>query len=181
MSTLRNLGKPSVYQLLLEIERWIMLTKEMGIRGGIPGRAEKLAKESGRWRSVEETEECLKWDEASKWANWRAQMTFHSVPRNGCLLLNPWFSSLSALEKLSQLTCFLINFYWSLAALHGEGNGNPLQCSCLENPRDGGAWWAAVYGVAQSQTRLKQLSSSSSSCCFTMLRSFILCNKVSQL
>ena len=45
----------------------------------------------------------------------------------------------------------------------GEGNGNPLQCSCLENPRDGGAWWAAVYGVAQSRTRLKRLSSSSSS------------------
>ena len=44
----------------------------------------------------------------------------------------------------------------------GEGNGNPLQCSCLENPRDGGAWWAAVYGVAQSQTRLKRPSSSSS-------------------
>ena len=43
----------------------------------------------------------------------------------------------------------------------GEGNGNPLQWSCLENPRDGGAWWAAVYGVAQSQTRLKRLSSSS--------------------
>ena len=47
----------------------------------------------------------------------------------------------------------------------GEGNGNPLQCSCLENPRDGGAWWAAIYGVAQSRTRLKQLSSSSSSSC----------------
>ena len=45
----------------------------------------------------------------------------------------------------------------------GEGNGNPLQCSCLENPRDGGAWWAAVYGVAQNRTRLKRLSSSSSS------------------
>ena len=45
----------------------------------------------------------------------------------------------------------------------GEGNGNPLQCSCLENPGDSGAWWAAVYGVAQSRTRLKQLSSSSSS------------------
>ena len=43
----------------------------------------------------------------------------------------------------------------------GEGNGNPLQCSCLENPRDGGAWWAAVYGVAQSRTRLKRLNSSS--------------------
>ena len=46
----------------------------------------------------------------------------------------------------------------------GEGNGNPLQCSCLENPRDGGAWWAAVYGVAQSRTRLKRLSSSNSAC-----------------
>ena len=43
----------------------------------------------------------------------------------------------------------------------GEGNGTPLQYSCLENPRDGGAWWAAVHGVAQSRTRLKQLSSSS--------------------
>ena len=42
----------------------------------------------------------------------------------------------------------------------GEGNGNLLQCSCLENPRDGGAWWAAVYGVTQSWTRLKRLSSS---------------------
>ena len=45
--------------------------------------------------------------------------------------------------------------------IYGEGNGTPLQCSCLENPRDGGAWWAAVYGVAQSRTRLKRLSSSS--------------------
>ena len=44
-----------------------------------------------------------------------------------------------------------------------EGNGNPLQCSCLENPRDRGAWWAAIYGVAQNQTRLKRLSCSSSS------------------
>ena len=44
----------------------------------------------------------------------------------------------------------------------GEGNGNPLQCSCLENPRDRGAWWAAICGVAQSRTRLKWLSSSSS-------------------
>ena len=44
----------------------------------------------------------------------------------------------------------------------GEGNGNPLQCACLENARDGGAWWAAISGVAQSRTRLKPLSSSSS-------------------
>ena len=55
-----------------------------------------------------------------------------------------------------------LHFHFSLSRL-GEGNGNPLQCSCLENPRDGGAWWAAIYGVAQSQTRLKRLSSSSSS------------------
>ena len=54
------------------------------------------------------------------------------------------------------------HFHFSLSCI-GEGNGIPLQCSCLENPRDGGAWWAAVYGVAQSQTWLKQLSSSSSS------------------
>ena len=44
-----------------------------------------------------------------------------------------------------------------------EGNGNPLQYSCLENPRDRGAWWAAIYGVAQSWTRLNRLSSSSTS------------------
>ena len=50
-------------------------------------------------------------------------------------------------------------FHFSLSCI-GEGNGNPLQCSCLENPRDGGAWWATVYGVTQSQTRLKWLSSS---------------------
>ena len=55
-----------------------------------------------------------------------------------------------------------LHFHFSLSCI-GEGNGNPLQCSCLENPRDGGACWAAVYGVAQSQTRLQQLSSSSSS------------------
>ena len=51
-------------------------------------------------------------------------------------------------------------FRFSVSCI-GEGNGNPLQCTCLENPMDGGAWWAAVYGVAQSQTRLMQLSSSS--------------------
>ena len=51
-----------------------------------------------------------------------------------------------------------LHFYFSLSCT-GEENGNPLQCSCLENPRDGGAWWAAVYGVTQSQTRLKWLSS----------------------
>ena len=54
------------------------------------------------------------------------------------------------------------NAYYLVGAMNtpGEGNDNPLQCSCLENPRDGGAWWAAVYGVAESE-RLKRLSSSS--------------------
>ena len=54
-----------------------------------------------------------------------------------------------------------LHFHFSLSCI-GEGNGNPLQCSCLENPRDSRAWWAAVSRVTQSRTRLKQLSSSSS-------------------
>ena len=73
--------------------------------------------------------------------------------------------------KISQVGCSLwgrqesdmterLHLHFSLSCI-GEGNGNPLQCSCLENPRDGGAWWAAVYGVAQSRTQLKRLSSSS--------------------
>ena len=53
-----------------------------------------------------------------------------------------------------------LHFHFSVSCV-GEGNGNPLQCSCLENPRDGGAWWAAIYGVTQSRTRLKRISSSS--------------------
>ena len=53
-----------------------------------------------------------------------------------------------------------LHFHFSLSCI-GEGNGNPLQCSCLEDPRDRGAWWAAISGVAQSRTRLKRLNSSS--------------------
>ena len=60
-----------------------------------------------------------------------------------------------------------LQFHFSLSFI-GEGNGNPRQCSCLENPREGGAWWAAVYGVAQSQARLKRLSSSSSKVTFVL-------------
>ena len=68
-----------------------------------------------------------------------------------------------------------LHFHFSLSCI-GEGNGNPVQCSCLENPRDGGTWWAAIYGVTQSWTRLKWLSSRSSSIhltCPYVLRSFI--------
>ena len=68
----------------------------------------------------------------------------------GCSSWGRWESDMT--ERL--------HFHFSLSWL-GEGNGNPLQCSCLENPRDGGAWWAAIYGVSQSWTWLKRLSSSS--------------------
>ena len=61
-----------------------------------------------------------------------------------------------------------LHFHFSLSCT-GEGNGNPPPCSCLESPRDGGAWWAAVYGVAQNRTRLKRLSSSSSRLVITLL------------
>ena len=65
-------------------------------------------------------------------------------------------------DRVTSLSLFTerLHFHFSLSCV-GEGNGNPLQYSCLENPRDGGAWWAAVYGVAKTRTRLKRLSSSS--------------------
>ena len=62
-----------------------------------------------------------------------------------------------------------LHFHFSLSFI-GDGNGNPLQCSCLENPRDGGAWWAAVYGVTQSRTWLKRLSSSNNNHLFGLAR-----------
>ena len=66
--------------------------------------------------------------------------------------------------RLQSMGSLRVGHNWSISlSCIGEGNGNPLQYSCLENPRDEGAWWAAVYGFAQSQTRLKRLSSSSSS------------------
>ena len=94
--------------------------------------------------------------------NWRRQ--WHPTPvllpgkshgQRSLVGCSPW--GLEELDMTEQL-----HFYFSLSCT-GEGNGNPLQCSCPENPRDRGAWWAAVYGVTQSWTRLKQLSSSSSS------------------
>ena len=91
---------------------------------------------------------------------WRRQ--WHPIPvllpgkshgRRSLVGCSPW-----GLEE-SDMTEWL-HFHFSLLCI-GEGNANPLQYSCLENPRDGGAWWAAVYGVAQSRTWLKWLSSSS--------------------
>ena len=76
----------------------------------------------------------------------------------------PWVEEPGGLQSMGLLTVghdWVTSLWFSLSCI-GEGNGNPLQCSCLGNPREGGAWWAAVYGVTQSQTRLKWLSSSSS-------------------
>ena len=89
-------------------------------------------------------------------------MQWHSTPvllpgkshgRRSLVGYSPWCREESDMTE---------RLHFSLSCI-GEGNGNPLQCSCLEDPRDGGAWWAAVHGVAQSRTRLKRLSSSSSS------------------
>ena len=77
----------------------------------------------------------------------------------------PWTEEPGRLQSMGLLesdTTERLHFHFSLSCI-GEGNGNPFQCSWLENPKDGGDWWAAVYGVAQSWTRLKRLSSSSSS------------------
>ena len=77
----------------------------------------------------------------------------------------PWTEEPDGLLSMGSLesdTTERLHFHFSLSCM-GEEHGNPLQCSCLENPRDEGAWCAAVYGVAQSRTRLKRLSSSSSS------------------
>ena len=75
----------------------------------------------------------------------------------------PWMEEPDGLQSMGSLRvghAEQIHFHFSLSCI-GEGNGNPLQCSCLENPRDGGAWWAAIYGVAESRTQLRRLSSSS--------------------
>ena len=73
----------------------------------------------------------------------------------------PWMEEPGRLQSI-ELRRVRHDWVTSLSCI-GEGNGNPLQCSCLEDPRDGIAWWAAIYGVRQSRTWLKQLSSSSSS------------------
>ena len=92
----------------------------------------------------------------------------------------PWMEEPGGLQSMGSLR---VGHDWATSlslsfSCTGEGNGNPLQCSCLENPRDRGAWWAAVYGAAQSQTRLKRLSSSSSctTVCVQCWKIYIICN-----
>ena len=94
-------------------------------------------------------------DYSNYMASHQKAMVTHS---STCALKIPWtrrsLVGCSPGGRKESDTTERLHFHFSLSCI-GEGNGNPLQCSCLENPRDGGAWWAAVYGVAQSQTRLK--------------------------
>ena len=88
----------------------------------------------------------------------------------------PWTEQPGGLQSMGSLrvgTTEWLHFRSSLSGT-GEGNGTPLQYSCLKNPRDGGAWWASVYGVAQSRTRLRRLSSSSKPSRFSVSR-LLLC------
>ena len=85
--------------------------------------------------------------------------------RGTCFWVDCWVVGMHTLPWLGNAKCFskvAIPVYTPLVVTDGEGNGNPLQYSCLENPREWGSWWAAIYGVAQSRTWLKWLSSSSS-------------------
>ena len=92
-------------------------------------------------------------DRRRQWHPTPVLLPAKSHGRGSLLGCSPWgHYELDTIERL--------HFYFSLSCI-GEENGNPLQYSCLENPRDGGAWWAAIYGVSQSQTQLKRLSSSS--------------------
>ena len=98
---------------------------------------------------------CFIWFRRRQWHPTPVLLPGKSHGRMSLVGCSPWgHKELDTTERLP--------FHFSLSCFR-EGNGNPLQCSCLENPRDGGAWWAAVYGVTQSRTRLKRLSSSSSS------------------
>ena len=116
----------------------------------------------GAWwaavHGVAQSQTQLKWLSSSRWRRqWQPTPVLlpdKSHGRRSLVGCSPWGCKESGMTER-------LHFHFSLSCI-GEGHGNPLQCSCLENPRDWGAWWAAVYGVAQSRTWLKRLSSSSS-------------------
>ena len=98
---------------------------------------------------------CSGWVQRRQWHPTPVLLPGKSHGRRRLVGCSPW-------GRWESDTTERLHFDFSLSRI-GEGNGNPLQCSCLENPRDGGAWWTAISGVTQNQTRLKWLSSSSSS------------------
>ena len=89
------------------------------------------------------------------------KMNHHQPHQRLALIQRKWHCLYCGIGKVSKWSRLVLSDLVVSDSLHGEGNGTPLQYSCLENPMDGGAWWAAVYGVAQSWTWLKWLSSSS--------------------
>ena len=97
------------------------------------------------------------------YASWRSQWHPSPVLLPGKPHVQRSLVGCSPLGRYKLDTTEQLHFHFSLSCI-GERNGNPLQYSCLENPSDGRAWWAAIYGVAQSRTRLRRLSSSSSIC-----------------
>ena len=97
---------------------------------------------------------CASWVQRRQWQPTPVLLPGKSHGRRSLVGCSPWGWEESNMTEQP-------HFHFSLSCI-GEGNGNPLQCSCLEYPGDGEAWWAAVYGVAQSRTWLKRLSSSSS-------------------
>ena len=131
---------------------------------------------AGRFFTVWATREAQKYLYILRWGDWDFNIYVwvgvHNTARrrqwHPTLVLFPGIShgwkslvGCSPWGRQESDTTERLHFHFSLSCI-GEGNGNPLQCSCLENPRDRGACWAAIYGVAQSQTQLKRLSSSSS-------------------
>ena len=106
------------------------------------------------WKTPWTEEPSIPW--RSKWQSTPALLPGKSHGRKSLIGYSPW-------GRKESDTTERLHFHFSLSCI-GEGNGNPLQFSCLENSRDGGTWWAAVYGVAQSRTRLKRLGSNRSKC-----------------
>ena len=125
--------------------------------GSVRLRAVHMSKPIGLWlvSCLKVSKARIEWHQHQQWHPTPVLLPGKSHGRRSLVGCSPWGCKESD-------TTERLHFHFSLSCI-GEGNGNSLQCSCLENPRDGGAWWAAVYGVAQSRTWLKRLSSSSSS------------------
>ena len=136
---------------------------------------------STRWPSMSQKTGWAKKQISGHWICWHFYHGLESLaekamaPHSSTLAWKiPWTEEPGGLQSMGFLR---VGHDWATSlslSWIGEGNGNPLQCSCLENPRDGRAWWAAVYGVTQSRTRLKRLSSSSSRVSRTLRYEFLL-------
>ena len=120
-----------------------------------------LAKSQSDFHFHQISAQILYCDYINLWVNlWRSNILTMALHSSTVARKIPWMEEPGRLQSMGSLesdTTERLHFHFPLSCI-GEGNGNPLQCSCLENPRDGGAWQAAVHGVSQSWTRLKRLS-----------------------